>query len=120
MKNSYFRNFLIACYSGIGFLIILLAFGLNMFQSFLHFLTWFVILTDFILFIISLKLLFRWININDVIDGVWAGIVLYCWSPILTLPWTINFVDALKNSTFYMIIGLAILLFGYKLRKKKE
>lgn len=118
-KNQYLRNFMVAVASSIGFAIVFLAFGLNIFQSFLHFLRWLIILTDFILFLILLKKIFYWINISDLVDGVWAGVVLYCFIPIAKLPWLDNFVDAVKGLTLYILIGVIILYTGYRFRKRK-
>ena len=110
---------MVAVASSIGFAIVFLAFGLNIFQSFLHFLRWLIILTDFILFLILLKKIFYWINISDLVDGVWAGVVLYCFIPIAKLPWLDNFVDAVKGLTLYILIGVIILYTGYRFRKRK-
>jgi len=117
-ERPFIRNFIVALSSVIVTKLVFLAFNLKIFKFFMHFLTWLVILIDFILIVIALKLIFEWMKLDDVIDGVWVGVVIYCWLPLLTLPWIDNFWSALQNSTFFVIIGLAILLLGVKLRKR--
>ena len=118
-KNSYLQNFVVTCAGGIGFYIAFLSFGLNISQSFSDFLSWLSLSFILILFIIILKIIFRWVDISDLIAGFWTGIVLYCWSPILTLPWLYNFVDSLIGATSYFLIGLIIFFIGYLCTKRK-
>jgi hypothetical protein len=118
-KNSYMRNFTVALATSVGFAMVFLAFGLNISQSVLQVGAWIIVLIDFIFFLILLKLIFSWIEVGDVVDGVWAGIVLYCWKPIITLPWSNNPLYALKGSILPVIIGLAILFVGYFYRRHK-
>jgi hypothetical protein len=118
LNNSlYLKNFIIALGSWIALLIAFLAFGINM-QSFQGSLIWFFVLIDFILFLFLMKILFPWFNKNEIIHGVWAGLVLYCWAPILKLSWVNNFINALKISIIYLIIGIAVFFLGYWLMKK--
>ncbi|MHA1678021.1 MAG: hypothetical protein ACTSW3_04510 [Promethearchaeota archaeon] len=118
-KNQYLQNFVVACAGGIGLAIVFLAFGLNVFHSLFDTLLWFGILIGFLIFLGILKFIFPWIKIRDLVDGIWIGIVLYCWSPIVTLPWKENVIDALKGSSVYFLIGLVILIIGYLYRRRK-
>ena len=118
-KNQYLQNFAVACAGGIGFAIVFLARGLRVFHSLFDTLKWFGILIGFLIFLSILKSKFSWIKIRDLVDGIWIGIVLYCWSQMVTLPWKENIIDALKGASALFIIGLVILFVGFLYRRRK-
>jgi hypothetical protein len=113
INKNYFKNFLVAFGSGIGFAIAFLAFGLKFNKSIFYF---FVILIYFVSFMIIFKLLCDLFNINikinEVLDGVWGGLSLYCFSQIFTLSWSINFINAIKESIIFIIMSIVIFFFG--------
>ena len=121
-RTPFLQNFIVACASSIGFAIIFLAFKLNISTSFSDSLDFFIILITFILFMLILKTIFTWINIPDILDGLWIGVGLYCWSfiPKLFLFENYGFITALKKSTIYAIIGLVIIISGYLIRRKRN
>jgi len=118
-KNQYLQNFVVTCAGSIGFAIVFLAFGLKVFHSLFDTILWFGILIGFLIFLGILKLMFPWIKISDLVDGIWIGIVLYCWSQIVTLPWKEGVIEALKSASTYFIIGFLILFIGYLCRRMK-
>jgi len=118
-KNQYLQNFVVACAGGIGFAIVFLARGLSVFHSLSDTLKWFGILIVFLIFLAVLKSIFSWVKIRDLVDGIWIGIVLYCWSPIVSLPWKENVRDALKGASVLFLIGVIILFIGYLYRRRK-
>ena len=111
--NHYWKNFVVACASAILLFIAFRAFKLDFLHSFTGFLWWLLVLVVFIVVMVILKAIFSWINTDEVINGVWGGVVLYCWAPIFNLPWAVNVWDALKAGSVYFIIGLIVLLWGY-------
>ena len=118
-KNPYLQNFIVTCAGAIGFSIVFLAFGLDIFHSLKAFFSYLAILIGFTLFVLLLKGIFKWVDMDEVVNGVWIGIALYCWSPIFTLSWLTNFWNALAGASIYFVIGLVILIAGYLFRIKK-
>lgn len=118
-KNPYLQNFVVVCAGGIGLVIVFLAFGLDIFHSLFDTIIWIEIILGFCSFMIILKLIFPWINIKDLMDGIWIGIGLSCWSRIGTLNWQENLIDSLKGASIYFVIGLVILFLGYSCRRQK-
>ena len=91
-KSRYFKNFVFACAVGTGIEVALLAFGFGFSDA----LKWLIILFFFLLVVLFSKSLFR-INPSDLIDGVWAGLVLFVWGQVLTLPWFEHSLQSLRN-----------------------
>jgi len=119
-KNQYIRNFVVALSASIGFAIVFLAFGLdNLFSSFLSTLTWLIILIDFIIFLIIVKLIFNWVDVYNIVDGVCIGVVFYCWTPIVIQPWFSDFWYSVSSSVMYFFIGFIVLSIGYFFRKRR-
>jgi len=119
-KSSYVQRLIVTCGVGIGFAVTFIMFGLDVFHSIPDFLEGLAVLVGFALVMILLKLAFRWIDISDVIAGVQMGVVVRCWVPIFTLPWTLSFFDALEGAAVYFAFGLVILFIGYYISKKRK
>jgi len=118
-KNPYLQTFVVACAGAIGFSIVFLARGLTVFHSLSDTLKWFGVLFGFLLFLGLLKWIFSWINLRDLVDGIWVGIILFVWSKMATLPWKENIFDALKAASVIFLIGLVLLVVGFLYRRKK-
>lgn len=116
-KSSYFHNFIIVFSGIVGLRIAFWAFGLNIFNSYSDLLCFLGILILFGLFVFVSEKIFSWIKIHDFFDSLWIGVGLFCWSPIINLPWKENFLLALKGFPIYFLIGFVILLIGYLFRK---
>jgi ABC-type Fe3+-siderophore transport system permease subunit len=119
-KSSYVRKFIVTCGVGIGFAITFFMFGLDIFHSLPDFIKGLMVLLGFALVMLLLKVIFRWININDMIAGVQMGIVVRCWVPIFKLPWKLNFFDSLTIAAIYFVFGFVILLLGYLISRQRK
>jgi hypothetical protein len=119
-KGSYTQKFIVTCGVGIGFAITFFMFGLDIFHSFDDFITGVTVLALFSLAMVLLKIVFRWIDTNDLIAGVQMGIVVRCWTPMFKLPWRLNFLDSLGAALIYFVFGLVILLLGYFISRQKK
>jgi hypothetical protein len=95
-------------------------FGLNFFHSLTDFIIGLCVLAGFALIMTLLKLVFHWIDIDDMIAGVQMGVVVRCWVPIFTLPWDISILASLKGAIIYFAFGLLILFLGYFISKQKK
>ena len=125
-KYPYWQNFIITFTGAIAYAIAFLAIGLHFLNSFYDVLKWFGILIAYSFFMILITYVCRLLKIkdriNDIMDGVWIGLVVYCWTPILPLFFNNTFYVALESSSLYFIFGLAILIRGHfdsKARRKK-
>jgi hypothetical protein len=114
------RDFILTCGVGIGFAVTFFMFGLDIFHSLPDFIKGLSVLAGFTLIMILLKLVFRWMDMNDVIDGVQMGIVVRCWAPIFSLHWHDDFWFALKVAGIYFVFGMVILLIGYFLSRQRR
>ena len=119
IKNPYLKNFVFACAVAIGLKIALLAFGLRLFNSYSDTLAWIAIFFLFLL-VLVLSQLFIGIRIPDLLDGIWAGIVLFSWGQILTLPWFEHPAESLARSLVYVLIGLFVFGLGFFFRKSLD
>src|SRR3989344_8363331 len=120
IKSAFIKTFLTTIVVLIGSFIAFLPLGLKIFNSFNDFLIWLSVLLVLIVFAILSKLTFKWIKSSEIIYGIWIAAVLYCWSPILFLPWFSDTWNSVSSATLYIIIGFAILLTGYFYRKKTD
>jgi len=119
-KSSYLWKFIVTCGVGIGFAIAFFMFGLDIFHSFSDFIKGVALLVGFALAMTLLKVVFSWIDTNDMIAGIQMGVVVRCWVPIFSLPWKLNFFSALKGAIVYFVFGSVILLLGYYISRKRK
>ncbi|MCK9544627.1 MAG: hypothetical protein M0R03_21610 [Novosphingobium sp.] len=119
-KNNYWHNFMMIIVGIIGSKIAFLAWGLNIFNSCSELFGFLVILIIFVFFIFLLEIFFKGFKIQEFFDGLWIGVVVYCWKPIASLSWAEDWLLAIQNSSFYFIIGFIVLFLGYLYRKSSR
>ncbi|MFW5990745.1 MAG: hypothetical protein ACOCQX_00810 [Candidatus Nanoarchaeia archaeon] len=117
-RNNYFNNLLVSFGSGVALLIAFQTYSLEFITNAFHFLIWLIWLCNFIVFILILKMIFPSLKISSIMDGVWAGIVISIWAPIVKQPFFTNLPGALASSVVYLVFGGIVLFLGYVFRIK--
>lgn len=118
-KNSFLQNFVINFAGFVGTNLALLAFDLDIFGSMVDAITGLIIVADLLLVLYLVKLAFSWVDLDNIFDGIWIGVVLYCWAPIVGLIWeSKEFSTFFYQSSMYLVIGLVVLTIGYFFRRR--
>lgn len=116
-SGKYTRDLMIALFSFLALSITMRAFGKNICSLNSDFWLLLIILVDYLLFLIAVKIWFTSIEISDIYNGTWAGLVLYCWAPILDMDWLIDPLVSAQKSALFFLIGLIVAVIGFFLSR---